>query len=135
MKFCAICNQQFELLESHHIKPTSLGGDINGPQVLICSNCHTGIHSEAKAAISKNPSNKSYFTPLVFQKALPYIQEIIKASLEFNREENPNNIRKITIILKDHELVKLHKLKLDAGFKSLDEYLPSLIRAIINKNI
>lgn len=134
MKICAICNQPFEILESHHIKPTSLGGDKDGPQILICSNCHRGIHQEANTALSKKSSNKRFFPPDIFTRAMPYIREIIKASLEFEREENPDNVRKIVIKVKDHELIKLHKLKVDAGFKSLDSYLTSLIQAVINNN-
>lgn len=128
---CPICNED-RPLQSHHIWPIEYGGSKTGRQVDICAACHLSIHYTAEAISSKGGLKKKYLTDEQLLKARFLIKSIVEAkNLQI---QDPNNPRKIMLEVPHTTLVKLHKRKLDLGFKSLDSYLKALIENEI-KNI
>lgn len=129
---CPVCLKDFAVLEKHHITPICYGGPVNGPLVDLCSSCHHDIHKEAESVTSKSKKNLRYFNPDDFERAKKYIIAIIMAKQQFDRTSNPNNRRKLTIELTDSELTKLHKMKQDAGYKNMEQYLHDIILRLIS---
>lgn len=129
---CPICLQHCTILNSHHIIPKHLGGNPEGPLLDLCENCHKAIHYTAEAEyIGKQAI---YLLPDQRSRADLYIEAIKKAKQIYEAAGGGENLlKKVTIMLPQKDLTKLHKLKADKGFSSLEKYLHSLIYNEIKK--
>lgn len=132
MPKCVIraCNN--DAMEEHHLFPTHLGGDIEGPTIWICPTCHRKIHIYA-GRIFRGKSLGEY-DEVWLRAAAPLINRIVRAMRE--AENNPLSQAPARIVLNitKRELRIIHLQKLDRGFSSLEKYILALIKADLTAN-
>lgn len=136
---CPICSEPSTQYELHHIIPISLGGPVDGKQICICNSCHDAVHATAKAMTSKSKKaqNKQYFTDLThLERASPLIEAIVKAWYMYEGKQSDHRRRRIYILeVSDITHTRLHKLKADKGYTSLDRFLSDMFEAIANGRV
>lgn len=123
---CPICLNPNLKLQKHHIIPKEYGGPEEGPLLDVCASCHLNIHYTAEAEYRNQTA--LYLLPDQRTRASIYVDAIKKAKTIFEESQGGQNIkRKVIIELTTEELIKLHKVKSDKGFSSLQKYLQYLI--------
>jgi hypothetical protein len=125
---CPICRNEYpeDTFQIHHIHPTAYNGPEDGPTVKLCSNCHLNCHHQAENLTAKSAKRRYFFTSEELERARPYIQTIITAKL-LHREAVNSSKGLVIIELDARRRTLLHRLKVQAGHKSLNSYLVSLI--------
>lgn len=129
---CPICLQQCAIMNSHHIIPKHLGGSPEGPLLDLCENCHKALHYTAETEYRGEQA--SFLLPAQRARAHQYVEAIKRAKQIFEAAGGGENIpRKVMLKIPQKDLTKLHKLKADKGFSSLEKYLLHLIYTEIKK--
>jgi hypothetical protein len=118
---CYICGVSNNAVEEHHVIPRSTGGEL-GPVVPLCANHHSLLHKAALQFVSKNPSNKQYFTDSEMLRARPLILKIVQ-SIRVS-QSNPDFNQQVNLFLKPSRrlLTVLHVVKNDMGFSNLNDF-------------
>lgn len=124
---CPICRDAGPLQE-HHITPREFGGE-HGPTIFICAKCHMAIHHQAANLMGKGP-RKDYLPPGAIDRAMPLVEQIIIAKLRFEEQKGINEKKSVIFHVDGMTLRKLHVLKADKGFKSLDKFLAAWARVV-----
>lgn len=125
---CPICLNWFPELHQHHLHPIGYGGDPNGQLFSLCSSCHLSVHHTAENAVSKQ-ERKIFLTEEQVQRALPLIKIIINAKLRYKEKSfyDPQRNKKIILKVNEEELRKLHVLKIDKGYKSIEKMILDML--------
>lgn len=123
---CPICLNSNLKLQGHHILPREYGSQKDSPLLFLCATCHLNIHYTAEAEYSgKKPS---YLQVEQISRARVYIDAIKRAKAVWESAESTRNLKKkVMFMLPETMLVKLHKVKASRGYKSLDDYLYSIV--------
>lgn len=123
-KICAVCAVLPPTPHYHHIYPQCFGGK-NGPLVLLCPNCHNGIHASASATLSyirsggKNKIKQFWNNHEEELNAAPYINAIVSLAQTYEGEKN----YKMLIELDSETYNALRFLKKDLAQSSLQATL------------
>jgi hypothetical protein len=125
---CFVCGEPASLNE-HHIIPQAKGGT-EGPTVDLCANCHSRIHSSARAML-RGKSPDKFLDGLdedAKDRALGLAQVIVAA----DTRENSNRL--LSVILDDPCYMKALKLfQRDSGFSSQAAAVNGLLREIAGR--
>jgi len=128
--YCVVCGRR-DNLEAHHVIPICYGGDKDGLQINVCETCHANIHRTAESMLAKTVKAKNFFTSQeLLKKAAPYVKAVIDAKRNYQEGNVSQDLRKrrlIIVEMTDFEWKRLHKRKLDAGYKSLEKYIQDLL--------
>ena len=123
---CPVCLNTNLKLQKHHIIPKEYGGPHEGPLLEVCATCHLNIHYTAEAEYKG--VSCAYLLADQRERASRYVEAIKRAKQVFETSHGGENLnKKVMIELPQKDLVRLHKLKADRGFTSLEKYLLSLI--------
>lgn len=129
---CPICLQNTGKLQGHHILPKEYGGPESGPLLDVCATCHLNIHYTSETEYRGEQA--SFLTSSQRERAHQYIEAIKRAKQIFEAAGGGENIpRKVMLKIPQKDLTKLHKIKSDKGFSSLEKYLLHLIYTEIKK--
>lgn len=126
---CPICRQPAAHIERHHQIPQEYGGKDMGT-VDICSQCHSGLHLSANKRY-RGVLGQDAFTQEVLPRAEPFIEMINIARQIHEASSSPNELKKMIINVPAQKLARLHKLKVEKGFKSLDTFMNNLIDQLL----
>ena len=119
---CCVC---FDLADhSHHIHPQALGGAFDSAQVWLCASCHTRIHNAANALFRNKPTDLNSDWML---RARPLIMRIVRAMREAETTDLGDVQSRIIIKLPKKYIKRIHRRKIDLGYKSLEQYFLALI--------
>lgn len=123
---CPICLNTNLKLQSHHVIPKEYGGHATRNSFLdVCAACHLNIHYTAEAEyVGKKPN---YLLPEQRMRATIYVDAIKRAKSVHESADQRNLMKKVTLELPEQDLIRLHKLKADRGFRSIDALLKHLI--------
>ena len=122
-----------EALEQHHLWPTALGGDPDGPKVWVCSNCHRRSHLCAVRIYRGKPIGET--DEVWLQAAAPIINRIVRALRDSENMSLDDAPARIILVVSKRELRQIHLQKMDRGFSSLQAYLLALISADLPPSI
>ena len=129
---CIICGRT-DNLEGHHVIPICYGGDKNGVLINVCETCHANIHRTAESMCAKTAEHKSFFlTKELLKRAAPYVKAVIDAKRNYQEGNVSQDLRKrrlIIVEMTDFEWKRLHKRKLDCGYKNLKKFIQDLLIA------
>lgn len=118
------------LVELHHLIPQSTGGT-KWHEVPLCPTCHNKVHAQARVQMSKNQKtrSKSYLSA-----GDAYLQPIVNIAVLAKKLYNENEshwqhvaIKAITVEVSPAQLNRLHHLKSEQGFTSMDAFMNALI--------
>lgn len=127
---CPICEHRYPNLQEHHVWPREYGG-IDKGTVFICGSCHDGVHAQATNMMSSHGNKRRFFfTGATLERAMPYVNLIMRAALEWESVEQPDVKKRVIFSLKPATLIKIHKLKADHGYTSLDTFFEALCEKI-----
>jgi hypothetical protein len=133
---CWVCRRPFghQLLhEDHHVIPCAYGG-VDGPQVRICSDHHTGLHTIALRLYSGKP----YFELLSPDDTYSNERLLYLASVAYNArlavENDPNKKRVLVLSLKGDTWDKLTQLKTVYGKMGRERLVEVAVQQLFNKH-
>lgn len=127
---CYVCGDP-DVIEYHHIIPRSLGGGkhegVESPLAPLCAKHHALLHKMAKGGNVPDLSKEEH------DRMMPLVRAIHKAArLKEARPElfQDRQLHTLNISITPVQLARLHKLKAERGFTSLDSFLQSVIAGI-----
>lgn len=89
-----------------------------------------GIHHTANSILAGHMENHFGREDLLI-KAAPFVNMVVQAALNFNKNVDiPRRLGKV--YLTQNEWVRLRKLQQDAGFKTMEGFLQSLLKRIVS---
>jgi hypothetical protein len=124
MARCFVCGCESAILDEHHILPQFIGGK-DTQTIKLCPTCHSGIHRQALAILSK--SKKQLFNEDQLKKAAPLIKQIIQATVATKENKALKARSLITIEVEPELLLLLHLMKKDAGYTNLNEFIKHML--------
>ena len=135
-KKCWVCNHESPILELHHIVSQRHGGT-TGPTILLCNNCHTLCHAQARICTSSNPDTrkKNYIPLSIHRKAMVVVNQLVKGELAYNTKKDTMEdlaIQTLMIPVSPRQLQRLHILKKYYGYSNLQDFLLATIEKITN---
>lgn len=123
---CRACKRQDGSIEIHHLIPRALGGE-DGPTAPLCADCHSKLHRIAARFIS----GRGYSSADPAEVNLILMVEPIVRAYQL-REDNPeryqdDQISELRLKITPRQLARLHRIKAEHGFSSLDALMQSVI--------
>jgi hypothetical protein len=136
---CYVC-QGFENLDSHHITPIAYNGPKDGPQVMLCSNCHRSVHRAANWVYKPNLKIKRnvqdlFENPEQFERSTLLIRAIVSARIKMESSGRaPETLRRMQLEIPHSLHLKLNRKKLDLGFSSFQDLVLAILNDFANKD-
>ena len=131
---CYACEKK-RPVQSHHIHPLEYGGEKDGPQVLICADCHNVLHKEAEY-YAKHGKFQELDSTIPFEpgklgeRIRILIAHVIQGKAAYKAGiVNAGDQRRMTQISwdNDQELRMAHAVKEQMKFKSLERAIKKLV--------
>lgn len=112
LPWCWVCGRHFGpnlVAEDHHIIPRAYGG-VDGPQVRLCSDHHTGLHEVGKRIYANKPYHDLLSGNSLQDKKLVYLGTVA-CNARLATENDPNKTMVVVLSLTNEHKKMLEDLK------------------------